>query len=161
VVRSFLVKLAMLSATLFVVVWMGWPAPQDRGEAGLPGEATIDSDLHDASPSPVVARKGISKPSFPLPPPMSATPPTRPHKPDIVKTQLDVNQATVREFDQLPGIGPALAQRIIDYRLSRGRFTTVDDLLLIKGIGPKKFERFRELVTVHSETRRDGQRGPL
>jgi competence protein ComEA len=150
----------MLSATLSVVVWMGW-TPQDRGEAGLSGEETIDSDLHDAPPSPVVALNGISKPSLRLTPPMSATPPARPHKPDVVKTRLDVNQATVREFDQLPGIGPALAQRIIDYRLSRGRFTTVDDLLLIKGIGPKKLERFRELVIVHSETGRDGQRGHL
>jgi competence protein ComEA len=164
VVRSFLVKLAMLSATLSVVVSMGWTAPQDRGEAGLPGKGTIDSDLQEASPSPVVALKGISKPSLPLTLPMSATPPTRPDKPRIVKTQLDVldvNEATVREFDQLPGIGPALAQRIIDHRRSHGRFTTVDDLLLIKGIGPKKLERFRELVTVHSETRRDGQRGHL
>jgi competence protein ComEA len=135
VVRSVLIKLAMLSTTLSLVVWMGWTVPQDRGEASLPGEATIDSDPQDTSPSQVVALKDRS---------------------ERVKTQLDVNQATVREFDQLPGIGPALAQRIIDHRRSHGRFTTVEDLLLVKGIGSKKLERFRGLVTVNNQTGPDG-----
>ena len=51
----------------------------------------------------------------------------------------------------LPGIGPHLAQLIIAYR-SRTPFTSVDDLTNVNGIGPKKLDALRGLVTVHSST---------
>jgi competence protein ComEA len=160
VVRSFLVKLAMLSATLSMVVWMGWTASPDHGEAG-PVEPPAELDLQDASPPPIVALDAVPQPTPPVTQPMSVTPPTLLRDPTTVKAQLDLNQATLHEFDQLPGIGPALAQRIVEHRRSHGRFTTVDDLLLVKGIGPKTLERFRDLVTVRNETGRAEQRGHL
>jgi len=62
---------------------------------------------------------------------------------------LDLNTASASELDLLPGIGPALAQRIIEYRTKQGGFRTVDELLKVSGIGPKKFEAIRERITVN------------
>jgi competence protein ComEA len=50
----------------------------------------------------------------------------------------------------LPGIGPTLAKRIVEAREQRGRFLAPDDLLTVPGIGAKKFEAIKELVTVES-----------
>lgn len=61
---------------------------------------------------------------------------------------LDLNTATVADLDTLPRIGPALAQRIIDYREANGRFRSVDDLRSITGIGEKTFDGLKDLVRV-------------
>ncbi len=61
---------------------------------------------------------------------------------------INLNTATASDLDSLPGIGPALAQRILDFRERNGGFRTVEDLLEVPGIGTKKFEELRDLVTV-------------
>ena len=62
---------------------------------------------------------------------------------------LDLNAATVEELDQrLPGIGPALAQRIVDYRQRTGGFRAVEELLEVSGIGEKKYAEIKDLVCV-------------
>jgi len=59
---------------------------------------------------------------------------------------VDLNTATVEQLDTLPRIGPAIAQRIVDWRTENGRFTSVDDLSEISGIGDKTIESLRGLV---------------
>jgi competence protein ComEA len=61
---------------------------------------------------------------------------------------LNLNTATAADLDGLPGIGPVLAQRIVDYRDQRGRFTAVDQLDDVPGIGPAIAARLVKLVTV-------------
>jgi competence protein ComEA len=61
---------------------------------------------------------------------------------------LHLNQATAPELELLPGIGPSLAQKIIDYRDEHGPFGRVEDLLDVSGIGPAKLEAVRDLVAV-------------
>jgi competence protein ComEA len=62
--------------------------------------------------------------------------------------RLNLNTATVEQFDQLPGVGPVLAQRIIDYRAQHGAFRSVDQLQEVPGIGVRKFAEIRDLVAV-------------
>jgi competence ComEA-like helix-hairpin-helix protein len=59
---------------------------------------------------------------------------------------IPINTATAAQLDALPGIGPALAQRIIDYRTEHGPFTSIDDLTKVRGIGPALMEKIRAFV---------------
>jgi competence protein ComEA len=61
---------------------------------------------------------------------------------------VDLNQASESELTAVPGIGPATAQRILEFRKEHGPFTQVDDLLKIKGIGEKSLEKLRPYVKV-------------
>ena len=61
---------------------------------------------------------------------------------------VNVNTATLEELETLPGIGPALGQRIIDYRTQHGPFRAVDDLLNVSGIGDKRLADLRPKITV-------------
>lgn len=61
---------------------------------------------------------------------------------------IDLNRATVAELDTLPRIGPALAQRIVDYRDANGRFGSIEDLRQVTGIGEKIFAGLKDLVRV-------------
>ena len=60
---------------------------------------------------------------------------------------VSLSSATLEELDQLPGVGPITAQKILDYRTENGPFASVDDLDAVPGIGPTRIEQLRELVT--------------
>lgn len=71
--------------------------------------------------------------------------------PDIVELeplQVEVNEATFDDLLLLPGIGPKLAQRIVDYRAAQGPFRNLDELRNIPGVGPVAMKRLRTLVYV-------------
>lgn len=75
---------------------------------------------------------------------------------EIIKTEangvsddkIDINTAALEELDTLPGIGPVLAQRIIDYRNSYGDFSSVEEILYVDGIGEKTFEKIVNHIKV-------------
>jgi|SRR5208337_2418038 len=61
---------------------------------------------------------------------------------------VNLNTATSAELQQVPGIGPATAEKILQARKSYGRFKSVNDLQAIRGIGPKKLDKMRKYLTV-------------
>jgi competence protein ComEA len=61
---------------------------------------------------------------------------------------VNLNTASAAELEQLPGVGPTTAQKIVEYRQANGPFTRVEDLLKIPGLGPSSLEEIRGLVTV-------------
>jgi len=62
--------------------------------------------------------------------------------------QIDLNTATLEQLETLDGVGPAIAQKIVDWRQANGGFRSVDDLAQVAGIGPKKLEAMRPRVGV-------------
>lgn len=64
------------------------------------------------------------------------------------KQKVNINEAKQEDFEQLPGIGPSIAQRIVEYRDQNGKFTSIDELQEVKGIGEAKFENIKEYVTI-------------
>jgi len=127
---SLLVRVAMVALTMGVVCWIGWtiPAPRDA-EIRFPllpaPPATPALQLAPTSQQQV---REVTRPSAPL--------------------TLDVNRANQRDFERLPGIGPVLARRIVEYRESRGAFHDIEQLRRVKGIGKKTFEGIRAFVAV-------------
>jgi competence protein ComEA len=61
---------------------------------------------------------------------------------------ININTATLEEFDSLPGIGPTTAQKIVDYRDANGPFAAIEDIMNVSGIGPATFEDIKGLITV-------------
>jgi competence protein ComEA len=80
----------------------------------------------------VVPRRAPAAPSG------SASAPTGPAGP------LHLNTATLEQLDDLPGVGPSTAQKILDFREQHGAFTSIDELDAIPGIGPARLEQLRE-----------------
>jgi competence protein ComEA len=62
--------------------------------------------------------------------------------------KININTADLTALDKIPSVGPAIAQRIIDYRTQNGGFKSIDDIKNVKGIGDKTFEKMKDLITV-------------
>ncbi len=73
----------------------------------------------------------------------------KPAKPALVS--IDINRASAEDFENLPGIGPELARRIVVYRKKHGPFRRVEDLLVIRGIGYKKWRTLRPYLRVEQK----------
>lgn len=131
--RSLLIKLAMLAAAAALVLWIGWPTP---GPTPEPEESAPDS-------LPQTGQK----------PPTSLPRPTElaPAAPSTVG-RLDINRATIEELQHLPGIGEVLARRVVERRTAHGPFRTVEELREVKGIGARRLEQLRPLVVARTST---------
>lgn len=120
---------------------MAPPSIESEGFAAAPG----------LRPARASGRARLLPSSFPLPlllplllyllsPPAFAQ--KHPAKP------IDLNRATLPQLEELPGIGPSMARRILEFREKSGPFRRVEDLLAIRGIGQKRFEQLRPYVYV-------------
>ncbi len=63
-------------------------------------------------------------------------------------TRININKADAEQLQQLPGIGPAYAGRIVEWRRENGKFQSVEQLLEIRGIGPARFKNIKDLVVL-------------
>ena len=64
------------------------------------------------------------------------------------QSPLNLNTATQAELEQLPGVGPELAARILAYRRDNGKFVTTEQIMDVEGIGEKRYENMKHLITV-------------
>lgn len=167
--QSLLIKAAMLAVTLGSLIWIASVTPVTKVMPGQPQllakhpVATVSSpppveisparpSLVQANPPGRVSRRPMAMPveeSAPASAPVvekleSDSPLTR----HAGARQVDLNHATLSDLEALPGIGPKLAQRVIEHRDEKGPFRSVDDLRHVKGIGRKKFDRLRPHVLV-------------
>lgn len=70
-------------------------------------------------------------------------------KPAAVSSRVvNINTAGQPELEALPGIGPSLAKRILEFRQKNGNFKSTSDLMAVSGIGERKFEQLKNLITV-------------
>lgn len=76
----------------------------------------------------------------------TAAEPTRVAAAEVAK--VNINAATAKELQGLPGIGQVMAERIVAYRAEKGKFKSTDDLLKVKGVGKKSLEKIRELISI-------------
>jgi competence protein ComEA len=79
-----------------------------------------------------------------IPSPAPGTPSTAPSG----GGRINLNTATQEELESLPGIGPVIAKRIVEYRETFGPYQSIDDLLSVEGVGPALMEKIRDLVEV-------------
>ncbi len=167
--QSLLIKAAMLAVTLGSLIWIASVTPVTKVMPGQPqllvkhSVATVSSPppleasttrpaLANAQPAGTLSRRPVAMP-------IEESVPASAHVPEKMLTDLpparataarlvDLNHATLSDLEALPGIGPKLAQRVIEHRDENGPFRSVDDLRHVKGIGRKKFDRLRPHVLV-------------
>ncbi len=107
-----------------------------------------------SDPSPAGDRTGTADP--PGPPAAAAIP-----RPAAAAPRLDLNRADARELDALPGVGPVLAERIVQQRGRFGPFRDLDELLAVRGVGPRLLERLRPRLTLGAADSSPPARAPV
>src|SRR5271168_2689450 len=74
---------------------------------------------------------------------------------------VNLNTATSEQLQQVPGIGPSMADKILQMRKSYGAFKSVDDLLAVRGIGPKRLDKMRKYLVVAKVTAKQQSGAPV
>ncbi len=145
--KSLLLKLGMVAVAIGIVGWIGWPLHGPHRSDGSPIErqeetktASRQADhVSQASVLPVLHGQART---------VVITGQTGSAQRSADRLLVDLNRANAGELESLPGIGTVLAQRVIAFRQSVGGFRKIEDLRAVKGIGAKKFDRLKPLVTV-------------
>lgn len=131
--------LVLGGASIFGMAWsITMRRPISHVNVAAPAAAPAPLPSPPSEPGRVILREEPAEPS-----------PSPPSPRRLAQTaRLNVNTASAAELELLPGIGPALAGRIVEDRQANGAFGSVDDLDRVKGIGPKTLDRIRDLVCV-------------
>ncbi|WP_306452347.1 ComEA family DNA-binding protein, partial [Bifidobacterium pullorum] len=145
---AILLLAAALSASLTMLVQQARniAALEEGAATAMTDETDAERSGRDTAPPPQDADAADdaadeANVAGPAPAPQQTPPPA-------TDSRVDLNTADLTQLDAIAGIGPVLAQRILDHRHANGAFTSVDQLLEVKGIGPKTLEKLRGQVKV-------------
>ena len=108
------------------------------------GGATADADLDRIN----LAMRLSDQMHVHVPRQGEAIPTPDKKSPATLSAPVNINTATLEELDTLPGIGPAIAKAIIDYRTANGPFKKIEDINAVKGIGDALFAKIKDMITV-------------
>jgi comEA protein len=140
--RNEVVLVLLLGAGLAAGTLIRWIP----GVYGAGGEIPAESSY--AASDSVFASLSAAADADTIPEAAQGLPHAPARKPRLDSASIDINAASRGDLEKLPGIGDAFARRIISFREEHGRFSRVEDLMQISGIGKKKFQSLRRFVTV-------------
>ena len=143
------IAIVLCVTLVFAAFVTGFFLGRNTGDATVQISGWATTAPQVTTPPPVIAGPA-SQPSGSTPDPTTTTTDaaTEPTNPTAGPSIININTATLNELLLLPGIGPVLAQRIIDYRMEIGGFQSVEELMEVKGIGEKIFAKICEHITV-------------
>ena len=110
------------------------------------GEQTVSDSSSNTPPQQSVISDISTSLQNPAPVPVTSSNTSTPSS--AISAIVNINTGTLAELDTLPGIGPAYAQAIINYRSTNGPFVRIEDIQKVKGIGPKTFEKLKSRITI-------------
>jgi comEA protein len=134
-----------------------------RGRAGAPGPVRgppprLTKEYAVRHPFLILLATALALALLSAPMPASAQSDSKPAKTvDAPAVVVNINTATAEQLEKLPGVGPATAKRIIEYRQKNGSFKKVEELMNVRGIGEKTFLRMKPQLTVNSAAKPDLQ----
>lgn len=129
-------SILVLITCVFAAFTLGFLA----GRTSAPGD-TIVSEV------PRESRSALLPSDAPQTEPGKTTVPSNPTE-AALPGPININTATLEQLEALPGIGPVIGQRIIDYRSEHGPFTAVSQLTFVEGIGEKRLSAILDLITI-------------
>lgn len=127
------------------------PAPEAKLTRKLDSKSIIDTE--PKATLPASTQKSPSTPISTAIPSPSVVPTEKPEASLSAAEssgRLDLNTATLEQLDEIPGIGESKAKAIMDYRLKKGRFSRIEELIEVKGIGEKMLEKLKAFLYVTS-----------